>query len=104
VIPHVKMPSLFPADKFPADGIPVVPGVDHYVQWADACVGVGLTTSNFDYSAPLTETVLLGTIAIRFPEQELLWNAKALQITNHNQARDWLSKPYRRGWEPAWVA
>ena len=102
VIPHVAMPKLFPEEKFPASELPVIEGVDHYTQWADACRGVGETTSNFDYAAPLTETVLLGTIGIRFPGQELQWDAQGLNITNHPQAQDWTTKRYRPGWEPAW--
>jgi hypothetical protein len=98
------MPKLFPEEKFPANSIPVVKEVDHYVQWADACRGVGQTTSHFDYAGPLTEAVLLGTIGIRFPEQELKWDAKALKITNHAKAAEWLTKPYRKGWEPTWIA
>ena len=103
VIPHVDMPKLFPEAKFPSDTIPVVKEVDHYVQWADACRGVGQTTSHFDYAGPLTEAVLLGTIGIRFPEQELKWDSKTLKITNHAKAQEWLSKPYRKGWEPSWI-
>ena len=101
VIPHVDMPKLFPEEKFPASSLPIIDGVDHYTQWADACRGVGETTSNFDYSAPLSEAVLLGTIGIRFPGQELLWDAQAQNITNHPQAQDWTTKRYRPGWEPA---
>ena len=104
VVPHVEMPILFPQEKFPADAIPVVKEVDHYVQWADACRGVGQTTSHFDYAAPLTEAVLLGTIGIRFPEQELKWDAETLRITNHSKAQEWLTKPYRPGWVPPWIA
>ena len=103
VIPHVDMPKIFPEEKFPVNTIPVVKEVDHYVQWADACRGVGQTTSHFDYAGPLTEAVLLGTIGIRFPEQELRWDSKALKITNHAKAQEWLSKPYRKGWEPTWI-
>ncbi len=103
VIPHVAMPKLFPEENFPADSIPVVNEVDHYVQWADACRGVGQTTSHFDYAGPLTEAVLLGTIGIRFPEQELKWDSKALKITNHAKAQERLTKPYRKGWEPTWI-
>ena len=103
VIPHVDMPKLFPEEKFPANTIPVVKEVDHYVQWADACRGVGQTTSHFDYAGPLTEAVLLGTIGIRFPEQELRWDSKTLKITNHPKAQEWLTKPYRKGWEPTWI-
>lgn len=103
VIPHVAMPKLFPEEKFPESTVPIVKEVDHYIQWADACRGVGQTTSHFDYAASLSEAVLLGTIGIRFPEQELKWDAKALKITNHSKAHEWLSKPYRQGWEPAWI-
>jgi len=103
VIPHVAMPKLFPEEKFPVDKLPVIEGVDHYTQWADACLGEGKTTSHFDYAAPLTETVLLGTIGIRFPGQELTWDAKALKITNEEKANEWITKPYRKGWEPAWI-
>ena len=104
VIPHVAMPVLFPEEKFPVDKIPVVPGVDHYVQWADACRGIGQTTSHFDYAATLTEAVLLGTIGIRYPDQEIKWDAKSLKITNHSKANEWLTKPYRKGWEPSWLS
>ncbi|MEO8268602.1 MAG: Gfo/Idh/MocA family oxidoreductase, partial [Aureliella sp.] len=102
VIPHVAMPRLFPEEKFPASELPVIEGVDHYTQWADACRGVGETTSHFDYAAPLTEAVLLGTIGIRFPGQELHWDSQELNITNSPQAQDWTTKRYRQGWEPAW--
>ncbi len=102
VVPHVAMPKLFPEEQFSADKLPVVEAVDHYVQWADACRGVGQTTSHFDYAGPLTETALLGTIGIRFPGEELLWDAAKLEITNHSAAQQFVSKPYRKGWEPTW--
>ncbi len=102
LIPHVAMPKIFPEAKFAADQLPIIEEVDHYTQWADACRGIGETTSHFDYAAPLTETVLLGTIGIRYPEQVLNWDSNSLKITNHEQAQQWLSKPYRKGWEPAW--
>jgi len=102
IVPHVAMPKLFPEEQYPADKVPIVEGVDHYTQWADACRQIGQTTSSFDYSGPLTETVLLGTIGIRFPGEELLWDARQLAITNHSRAQEFITKPYRRGWEPVW--
>lgn len=104
VIPHVAQPKLFPVDKYASQELPRVEGVDHYVQFADACRGVGETTSAFDYSGPLTETVLLGTVAIRVPEQKLNWSSETMRFTNLPAADQWLSKPYRSGWEPTWVA
>lgn len=103
VIPHVAMPVLFLAGSTEPTPIPEVAGVDHYVQWADACRGVDKTTSAFDYSGPLTETVLLGTVGIRFPGQKLEWDVAKLQITNFSDAQPWLTKEYHKGWEPAWV-
>jgi predicted dehydrogenase len=103
LIPHVGMPTLFPEESFPVKESPVIEGVDHYTQWADACMGNGETTSHFDYAGPLTETVLLGTIGIRFPGQTLAWNSGALKITNDAPAQKWVTKPYQKGWEPTWI-
>ena len=80
-----------------------MPAVDHYVAWADACRGEGKTTSHFDYAGPLTETVLLGTIAIRVPGETLKWDAAAMKVTNSAKANGLLRKAYRKGWEPTWV-
>lgn len=103
VIPHVAMPKIYPLEKFPEKELEVVPGVDHYVQWADACRGEGQTTSHFDYAGPLTETVLLGTIGIRYPQTELRWDADQGKIINHAEAARWQTKAYRNGWEPQWL-
>ena len=104
VIPHWAPPKLFPVDAVAKDSLPKMESVDHYVQFADACRGQGQTTSSFDYSGPLTETVLLGTVAIRVPEKLLVWNSDTMRITNMPAAEQWLTKPYRSGWEPKWIA
>lgn len=99
VIPHVAPPQLYPAEKFAEVKLPQVPERNHYTTWADACRGEGHTTSLFSYSGPLTEAVLLGTIANRYPGETLNWDAAVLKITNLEQANQWLTKPYRKGWE-----
>lgn len=99
VVPHVAMPQLLPAEKFADFKLPEVGGRDHYVSWADACRGEGTTTSAFDYSGPLTEAVLLGTVAIRVPRETLQWDAAELRIANSPAANALLTKSYRRGWE-----
>jgi len=103
VIPHYSMPHFFPAGADGEVSFEEVPSVDHYVQWADAARGEGETTSAFDYSAPLTETVLLGTVGIRFPGQTLKWDAQEMKIPNFSEAQPWLTKSYAAGWEPTWV-
>jgi predicted dehydrogenase len=99
VIPHVAMPQLLPAEMFADYKLPEVGGRDHYVSWADACRGEGATTSAFDYSGPLTEAVLLGTVAIRVPRETLEWDAAGLSIVNSPAANALVTKQYRRGWE-----
>lgn len=103
LIPHVAMPKLLPEEKFADYDVPTVPARNHYVSWADACRGEDKTTSHFDYSGPLTETVLLGTIAIRIPRTTLTWNAEKMQLTGSPKAQSLLTKPYRKGWEPSWI-
>lgn len=103
VVPHVAAPTFYPASG-DAPVLETLPSVDHYTQWADACLGNGETTSHFDYASPLTEAVLLGTVGIRFPEQEIKWDSKAARITNLEAANQYLTKEYRKGWEPVWVS
>lgn len=102
LIPHVDRPRLFPEEKFAEFKFPDVGERNHYTSWADACRGEGATTSHFDYSGPLTEAVLLGTIAIRTPHELLMWDANALKITNSAAANALVTKPYRAGWEVTW--
>ena len=103
VIPHVAMPQLFPEEKFADFKIPVAPARDHYVSWAEACRGEDKTTSHFDYSGPLSETVLLGSIAIRLPGPALSWNAEKLELAGSAHAQRLLTKSYRAGWQPTWI-
>jgi predicted dehydrogenase len=103
LIPHVDAPKLFPEDKFASFKMEPVAARDHYVTWADACRGEGHTTSHFDYAAPLTEAVLLGTIAIRLPGVTLHWNAAEGSFAKNDKANALLTKPYRKGFDPAWL-
>lgn len=103
LVPHVKLPQLFVEGKPSEASFEKVPAIDHYTGWADACRGEGKTGSNFDYASPLTETVLLGTVAMRTPGTTLQWDASTLRVTNSPAAQALLSKPYRKGWEPQWI-
>jgi hypothetical protein len=98
VLPHWSDPKLFPAEKFNDYTMPQLEDLNHYTGWAHACLGDGKTKSNFGYAGPLTETVLLGAIAIHFPKEQLLWDSKAAQFTHHADATARLTKAYRTGW------
>ena len=98
ILPHWADATLFPTEKFKDYKMPALEDINHYTAWAHACLGDGTTKSNFDYAGPLTETVLLGAIAIRFPKEQLMWDSKALEFTHHADATARLTKQYRKGW------
>jgi hypothetical protein len=74
-------------------------GNDHYLQFVEACRGNGKTSAAFDYSGPLTESVLLGCLATRFPEVKLEWDHAKLNVTNCREANAHIRRPYRKAWE-----
>jgi predicted dehydrogenase len=98
LLPHWDDPLLFPEDKFADYKMPKLEDLNHYTAWAHACLGDGTTKSNFAYAGPLAEAVLLGAIAIRFPNEQLLWDGGAGTFVHHSDANARLTKHYRKGW------
>jgi predicted dehydrogenase len=83
----------------------------HYVQWINACLaGYGRNefSSPFEYAGPLTETILMGNLALRasnirvgnkYPgRKKLLWDAPNMKITNFDEANQFVKRDYRQGW------
>jgi predicted dehydrogenase len=70
----------------------------HYEEWINACKGGPKAFSNFDNSGPLTETVLLGNVALR-AGAKIEWDARHLKIKNLPEANRLLGKQYRKGWK-----
>ena len=70
-------------------------GPKHYHQFVDACLGKGEVSAPFDYGARLTETILLGTIAGRFPGETLHWDAEAAKF-KEEKANQYLTGEYRK--------
>ncbi|NHE56548.1 Gfo/Idh/MocA family protein [Cyclobacterium plantarum] len=99
LIPHTKMPVLLPAEKFKQISPPNLEERDHYHHFVDACLGKTNTESHFGISGPMSETVILGTVAIRQPNEVLEWDTSNLKILNHDAANQYLSREYRNGWE-----
>jgi predicted dehydrogenase len=95
LIPESKMREY----KLPEKTIPRSPGIRE--EWIAACKGGPPTTSNFDYASKLTETMLLGNLAIRLKERNtiLKWDAANLRIANLNEANEFIQMKYRKGWE-----
>jgi len=69
----------------------------HYREWLLACKGGPPALCHFDYSGPITETVLLGCVAYRTGEK-LQWDAQNLKATNCAEAERFIRCSYRKGW------
>ncbi|MEZ0484896.1 Gfo/Idh/MocA family protein [Fibrella aquatica] len=97
-----------------------LPEWGHQMLWTEACkAGFNskehkALTSSFDFAGPLTESVLMGNLAIRsanlrtdkgnnkfdyIGRKKLLWNGKDMKITNLDEANQFVSRQYRDGWK-----
>ncbi len=91
----------------------------HYAQWVQACIaGYGEmdVSSPFDTAGPMTESILMGNLAIRsndfrremkdrpgrfeYPGRniKLLWDGPNMKITNFDDANAFVKREYRSGW------
>lgn len=96
----------------------IEPEYGHQRKWVDACkAGFNskehlALTSSFDYAGPMTETVLMGNLAIRsfmlrkessngqvdyYARKKLLWDGENMKITNLEAANQFVSRDYRAG-------
>jgi len=121
-------PHLLPTSRSAGTVVPQtiarVPGADdygHYQAWIEAAMaGYGSDkeknlSSNFKVAGPLTETVLMGNLAIRsyqvrkpktdgkgydYPGRhiKLLWDGDNMKITNFEEANQFVRRSYREGW------
>ena len=98
---HGGMPQLLPAAlheeaKSVAKTMERSPG--HYEEWVLACKGGKKPVAGFDYSGPLTETVLLGVLAMRAPGTRLEWDSENLKVKNVPDVNQFIHTEYRKGW------
>jgi hypothetical protein len=100
-----EKPRLIPASKHKAFTPPpkTLPrSIGHYMEFVNACKTGGPTESNFGFSGPLTEAVLLGSVAIRLGGEligeKLRWDSANLKVTNVSEANALLHYEYRAGW------
>jgi hypothetical protein len=70
----------------------------HYEEWIEACKGGPRPVSNFDYSGPLTEIVLLGVLALKAPGRRLEWDSEKQKIKNAPELDPLVHAQYREGW------
>lgn len=84
----------------------------HYLQWVNACMagyGKKELSSSFDYAGPLTESILMGNLALRAwnvkdgagkftGRKKLLWDAANMKITNYDAANQFVKRDYKNGY------
>jgi len=99
VHPHGGKPLVFPEDLLSEHKIPSIEKRGHFASWHKAIQTGRPACASFEFSAPLTETVLLGNIAVRFPNERLEWDSQTLKFTNHSPANAFVKTEYRKGWE-----
>ena len=97
--PYIAAPMLLPVEKFRGTKHPHLESNNHYLQFVEACRGNGPTSTPFSYSGPLTESVLLGCLATRFPQTLLEWDGVKLEVTNNIRANQFVRRRVRKGWE-----
>ena len=68
-----------------------------WAEWFEAVKGGEPAGCHFDWAGPLTETVLLGNIAIR-TGRRLEWDAAAMRFAGDPEAGKLLGEPYQNGW------
>ena len=93
--------TLLPVERYagsqpPRPEYPRSPG--HYKEWLDACRGGPRPLASFEYSAPFTETILLGNVALRTGER-IEWDAREGRVTNVDAANAFVRREYRKGWD-----
>lgn len=93
-----RSPTLLPEKKFGKLERPKFEPRDHYHHFVDACLGLTKTESFFAQTGPMTESILLGTVAIRSPGKKLEWNHERMKVTNLADANQFLQRKYRDGW------
>jgi hypothetical protein len=118
-------PRLLPSStmnyfKKPEPTLPRIKDQNHVLNFVEGCLEGKPTSSPFSYAGPLTESVLMGNLAIKafqykvlkegkkegdwapfdYPgRRKLLWDGDAMRVTNYEKANDWVTRDYRKGWE-----
>jgi len=91
LIPDTKMKEFKP----PAKTLPRSTGNNE--EWIKACKGGTPGGANFEFEGPITETILLGNVALR-SGKKLYWDGPGMKVTNLADAQQYVRSEYRQGW------
>jgi hypothetical protein len=88
-----KKPEPLPVDKAVAQNDPGPRGT-----WQQAVKGGPPSPGDFLHAVSITDTVNLGTVALR-AGRRILFDSETMKITNVEEANRYLYREYRQGWE-----
>lgn len=71
---------------------------DHHDEWVQACKGGPAARSDFDYAASLTESLLVGFLAVR-TGQRIEWDAANMKAVDCPAADPFIRPQFRSGWD-----
>ena len=96
--PRLVPETAMRAYKRPPKTLPRSPGI--HQEWIDAIKNGGKSSTDFSYSARLTEVMLLGNVALAVQEKhsKIYYDAEKMEITNVPEANALLKSEYREGW------
>ena len=72
---------------------------NHFTEWVEGIKAnePDKPMSNFQYAGRLTETVLLGVVALKAGKQ-IEWDAEGMRAKNCSEADHFIRRDYRRGY------
>jgi hypothetical protein len=95
--PRLLPKSLHDSFGEPAKKLPRIPNQQHELNWVAAAQGKAEASCPFEYSARLTETMLLGVVALN-AGKKIEYDGANMRVTNVVAANDFLKREYRTGW------
>ena len=94
------MPKIYRDGKRTEEKVEAPAAANHHGEWIDAVMGNNEeTVCDFAYAGPMTETVLLGTVAMLLPGKELKWDSAKLRFNNSSEGNKLVRSKYRKGWK-----
>src|SRR6266446_33246 len=95
--PRLLPKSLHDSFGEPAKKLPRIPNQQHELNWVAAAKGKAEASCPFEYAARLTETMLLGVVALH-AGKKIEYDGANMRVTNVAAANDFLKREYRKGW------
>ena len=80
--------------------MPAAAGGNHWHLWVDrARGGERPCLTPIEYGGRVSETLAIGGVASRYPNEKLTWDAEGMRFVEKPEAAPYLTRKYRDGWQ-----